>query len=192
MTQKSGNVKFCRDKCQRTFSHPPTSVWIVVCCTCNVLYAEVWTLFVLIYSVHCENVISPWGVGGLINPCKVLPPQKVLQQKCKVLISVGWKNSTPGKRGNLQDTDVVEERDRDNGWKNKWRKMKVELVPSSVHYVQLTAFLGGFTALVIRTRGQQAKHDTVGWLSELQTWALARKIWMDLNQWTDTHSLLNF
>lgn len=66
--------------------------------------------------------MSPWGVGGLINPCEVLLPQKELLQKCKVLISVGCENSIPGKRENLQDADIVEERDRDNGRKNKRTK----------------------------------------------------------------------
>lgn len=76
----SGNMKFCQDKCQRTFSNPPTCVWRVVCCSRIVLRAETWSPLSFIYSVHSENVMSPWGVGGLINPCKVLPPQKELQQ----------------------------------------------------------------------------------------------------------------
>lgn len=76
----SGNMNFCQDKCQRTFSHPPTCVWRVVCCSCIVLQAETWTPLSFICSVHSENVMSPWGVGGLINPWKVLPPQKELQQ----------------------------------------------------------------------------------------------------------------
>lgn len=54
------------------------------------------------------------------------------------------------------------------GEKTRGQK-KMELVPSSVHYVQLTALLGGLTALVIRTRGQQAKRNTAEWFSELQT-----------------------
>lgn len=71
---------------------------------------------------------------------------------------------------------------RDNGRRNKRTKKKVELVPSSVHFVQLAALLGALTALVIRTRGQQGKHNTAEWLSELQTQALARKMWTDFNQ----------
>lgn len=40
--------------------------------------------------------------------------------------------------------------------KNQKRpKRKVELVPSSVHYVQLIALLGGLAALIIRTGGRQ-------------------------------------
>lgn len=68
------------------------------------------------------------------------------------------------------------------GEKKNRTKKKVELVPSRVRYVQHSALLGGLAALVIRTRGQQAKRNAAEWLSELQTQAPARKMWTDFNQ----------
>lgn len=83
--------------------------------------------------------MSPCGVGGLINPCKVLPPQEELLQQGKVLISVEWKNSTAGKRGSLQDADTVEERDGDSGRK-KTEKAKKESGICSIQCTLCTAY----------------------------------------------------
>lgn len=85
---------------------PPVFGWLVAVL---VLYfqAEMWAPFSFLYFVYSKNIMPPWGVGGLMNPCKVLSPQKELQQKCKGLISVGLKNSIAGRRGNLQDAVTV-------------------------------------------------------------------------------------
>lgn len=54
--------------------------------------------------------------------------------------------------------ETVGEKNKQQKQKNKKQKKpkrKVELVPSSVHYVQLIALLGGLAALIIRTGGRQ-------------------------------------
>jgi len=63
----------------------------------------------------------------------------------------------------------VEERDRDNGRKNKRLKKKVELVPSNVRYVQFTAeLLQGPQPQSSAPEDSRQKHSTVEWFSELQ------------------------
>lgn len=140
-----------------------------------------WTPFGFIYSRH-------GGLGSLINPCKVLLPEEVLLQQCRFLISLEQKNSTPGRRGSLQDADTVRERDGVNGRKTRRSPNRKWSLLHLIGVVYSLVQSWGDSALIIRTGAQQAQHNSAEWRQNCRYHKPIRKCgWTITDRPIDTH-----
>lgn len=127
-------------------------------------------------------------MGSLINPCKVLLPEEVLLQQCRFLISLEQKNSTPGRRGSLQDADTVRERDGVNGRKTRRSPNRKWSLFHLIGVVYSLVQSWGDSALIIRTGAQQAKHNSAEWRQNCRYHKPIRKCgWTITDRPIDTH-----